>query len=340
MKQRGLFEEIDRLKELTKLGDPLMALNGKIKWESFREILESIRPANNPDNEKNAGRKPFDAVMMFKILILQRYYSLSDDQMEFQLKDRRSFERFVCEGETLYHMPDAKTIWLYRERFKELGIAEKIFALFQSQLEEAGLIGKSGKIIDASFVEVPRSRNSRDENKQIKEGNVPPDWNDAKKNQKDTEARWTKKNKQNYYGYKNHIVADKKSGIILNYKTTSAEVHDSVPMMEIIGKPRKSKEPLWGDSAYKSEEIEKILQEMEYKSKIHEKGYRNHPLTNKQKEMNKKKSKVRAKVEHVFGAMYWMGADYLRYIGKERISESVGMSNLLYNMRRYCFLER
>ena len=239
MKQRGLFDEIDRLFELTKLGDPLIVLDKKIPWETFRETLQVIRPSANPGNEKNAGRKPFDEVMMFKIMILQRFYSLSDDQMEFQLKDRRSFERFVSGGETLYHMPDAKTIWLYREKFKECGIAKKIFKLFEKQMEVSGLIGKSGKIIDASFVEVPRQRNSREENQKIKEGEIPEDWTGNKKKQKDTDARWITKNKEKYFGYKNHIVSDKKSGVILDYTTTSAEVHDSKVIEDILGEPGK-----------------------------------------------------------------------------------------------------
>ena len=98
MKQRGLFDEIERLEELTKLGDPLNILAEKIKWESFRPILKQIR-IENPENIKNAGRKPFDEVMMFRVIILQSLYGLSDDQMEFQLKDRRSFERFVSAGD-------------------------------------------------------------------------------------------------------------------------------------------------------------------------------------------------------------------------------------------------
>jgi transposase, IS5 family len=340
MRQRGLFEEIDRLRELTDLGDPLVVLNRKINWESFRKELERIRPEENPDNIKNAGRKPFDVVMMFKVLILQRYYTISDDQMEFQLKDRRSFERFVSGGDTLYHMPDAKTIWLYRERFKDAGVSKKIFKIFQKQLEKAGLIGKTGKIIDASFVEVPRQRNSRDDNKDIKDGNEPEGWSDNKKSQKDLDARWTEKHKKTHFGYKNNIVADKKSNLILDYETTSAEVHDSQTIGDIIGKPRKKNEPVWGDSAYRSEEIEKILSKKRYKSKIHEKGYRNHPLTEKQIGRNRKKSRVRAKIEHIFGMIYWMDGDYLYYIGKKRIAEAIGMINLMYNMRRYCFLVR
>lgn len=340
MKQRGLFEEIDRLRELTDLGDPLVVLNGKINWESFRSELEKIRPEENPDNKKNAGRKPFDVVMMFKVLILQRYYTISDDQMEFQIKDRRSFERFVSGGDTLYHMPDAKTIWLYRERFKDAGVSKKIFKIFQKQLEKAGLIGKTGKIIDASFVEVPRQRNSRDENKDIKDGKEPEGWSNNKKAQKDLDARWTEKNKEIHFGYKNSIVADKKSNLILDYETTSAEVHDSQTIDDIIGKPRKENEPVWGDSAYRSEEIEKILSKKRYKSKIHEKGYRNHPLTEKQIGLNREKSRVRVRIEHIFGMIYWMDGDYLYYIGKKRIAEAIGMINLIYNMRRYCFLTK
>jgi transposase, IS5 family len=340
MKQHGFFDEIDRLVELTKLGDPLITLGKKIPWESFREILQVIRPVTNPNNEKNAGRKPFDEVMMFKIMILQRFYSLSDDQMEFQLKDRRSFERFVSDGDTLYHMPDAKTIWLYREKFNECGITKKIFKLFEKQMEASGLIGKSGKIIDASFVEVPRQRNSREENQKIKEGEVPEDWAENKKEQKDTDARWTTKNKEKHFGYKNHVTSDKESGLILDYATTSAEVHDSQVIEDVLGEPRNENEPVWADSAYRSAEIEEKLTKMKYKSKVHEKGYRGKPLTDEQKELNREKSKVRVCIEHIFGMMYWMGGDYLRYIGRKRVSEAIGMINLVFNMRRFCYLTK
>ncbi len=220
MKQRGLFDEIERLEELTKLGDPLMILTEKIKWETFRPILKQIR-IENPENIKNAGRKPFDEVMMFRVIILQSLYGLSDDQMEFQLKDRRSFERFASGDDTRYQMPDAKTIWLYKERFKEHGIARKVFKKFNHQLDKANLMARSGQIVDASFIEVPRQRNSRDDNKHIKtEGTRPEGWSDNKKKQKDVDARWTEKNKQKHFGYKNHIAAERKRKFILNYEVT------------------------------------------------------------------------------------------------------------------------
>jgi IS5 family transposase len=336
MKQRGLFDEIDRLKELTKLGDPLVILTEKIDWEIFRPILKNIR-IENPDNIKNAGRKPFDEVMMFRVIILQSLYGLSDDQMEFQLKDRRSFERFVSGSNTTYYMPDAKTIWLYKERFMENGIARKAFRKFNQKLDQAKLIAKTGQIVDASFVEVLKQRNNRDENKHIKEnGTHPEEWSDNKKRQKDIDARWTEKNGQKHYGYKNHVSVDKKRKLILNYKVTSAEVHDSQPLFDIIGKARKDGEPIWGDSAYRSENIENRLARKGFSSKIHEKGYRNKALTEKQKFANTIKSKIRARGEHVFGAIHWFKGNFSRCIGIERTDFRVGMINLTYNLKRYC----
>jgi len=336
MKERGLFDEIERLAELTKLGDPLMHLNEKIDWESFRSILKQIR-TENPDNVKNAGRKPFDEVMMFRVIVLQGLYGLSDDQMEYQLKDRRSFERFVSGGGTLYKMPDAKTIWLYKERFKEHDIAKKVFKKFNQQLDKANLIAHSGQIVDASFVEVPRQRNSRDDNAHIKkEGTHPEGWSDNKNRQKDVDACWTEKNKQKHFGYKNHVSVDQKRKFILNYEVSSAEVHDSKHILGLLGKPRIKNESVWGDSAYRSEKIEEQLKKKGFISKIHEKGYRGKPLTKRQKRNNTIKSKIRARVEHVFASIYWFKGDYLRCIGIDRITQAVGFINLAYNIKRYC----
>jgi IS5 family transposase len=110
-------------------------------------------------------------------------------------------------------VPDSKTIWLFREIITEAGIIENLFERFNSLLEDKGLIGHEGKIIDASFVEVPRRRNSREENKVLKEGGLPKGWEDNqnKLEQKDMDAKWTKKNGVTYFGYKNHVKSDKKS---------------------------------------------------------------------------------------------------------------------------------
>src|SRR5208283_1881306 len=154
---KGLFDEALRLDKLTIQGDPLVVLKKNIIWEQFRPLLDAVlkKEAKGP-----GGREPFDYVMMFKILILQRYYNLSDDQMEFQILDRMTFMRFL-DLELSDKVPDSKTIWLFKETLTKAKVVEKLFEKFHDELEKQGYIGNEGKIIDASFVEVPRQRNSR-----------------------------------------------------------------------------------------------------------------------------------------------------------------------------------
>jgi len=147
---------------------------------------------------------------MFKLLILQSLYNLSDDQMEFQIIDRLSFKRFLG-FKSSDRVLDSKTIWKFRETLIEEGVIEALFFRFNQALDDQSVFAKTGQIIDASFVEVPRQRNTLEENKQIKQGQTPEAWK-AKPNklrQKDRDARWTKKNKMSFYGYKNHIKVDR-----------------------------------------------------------------------------------------------------------------------------------
>jgi len=223
--QRGFFDEQDRLEQLSRQGDPLERLNASVGWEMFRPQL---RKCFKKEPRGSGGRPPYDYVMMFKVLILQRLYNLSDEQMQYQILDRLSFQRFLGQG-LHSDVPDEKTIWLFREVLTTSGVIEKLFDRYRAHLEKKGLITNSGSIIDASFVEVPRQRNSREENMKIKEGKIPEDWkeNPAKLRQKDTDARWTKKNEETYYGYKDHVKVDTDSKLIKTYEVTDASVHDS-----------------------------------------------------------------------------------------------------------------
>ena len=207
-------------------------------------------------------------------------------------------------------------------------------------LEDKGLITREGSIVDASFVDVPRQRNSKDENDTIKNGEVPEEWKtEGKENmleQKDVNARWTKKNDETHFGYKNHVKADKDSKLIVKYEVTSAEVHDSQMLEKLVEK--KKDQALFADSAYKGEEIESCLGSR-IENQICEKGYRNKPLTDEQKVLNKKKSSVRVRVEHIFGFMTnSMKGMSIRCIGIERATFAIGMMNLVYNMSRYGYL--
>ena len=276
---------------------------------------------------------------MFKILILQKYYNLSDEQTEFQINDRTSFKQFLGLkiGDTI---PDEKTIWHFKEQLANKNLTQQLFEQFATMLMNKGVIAKEGSIVDATFVDVPRQRNSKEENADIKKGATPLEFGKKDKNgkqsklhQKDCDARWTKKNDEKHFGYKNHINADEKTKLITKYSVTDAAVYD---IREVENLVDKSDNRLHADSAYKSKEIEEYLKSIDCESFIHEKGYRDNPLTKKQKESNSKKSKIRAKVEHIFGFMTnsMNSALYMKSIGMKRIKESIGLLNLTYNLFR------
>lgn len=328
----NLYAEEFRLEKLSKQGDPLERLNKVINWEYFRTTIEKVIG----DKLVQAGPRRYDPILMFKILIIQRYYNLSDEQLEYQILDRLSFCRFL--GLSLAdRVPDEKTIWKFRETLVKKGLAKKLFEKFNALLEQHGLIAQEGKIIDASFVEAPRQRNSREENAKIKEGQTPSGWdeNPHKKRQKDVDGRWTKKNNETHYGYKNHIKVDNKHKLIDKYAITHAAVHDSQALDALL-EEKDENQNLWADSAYTGADQEKTIKSYRVNNQVHEKGYKNRPLTEEQKQSNTNKSKVRARIEHVFGFMEQsMNKLYIRSIGTNRAKGFAGLLNLTYNLFRY-----
>ncbi len=338
-KDRGLFEYQERMQTLSSIKTPLDKLNEFMNFEIFRPILnETLAPK---DQKYPGGASHYDYVFMFKILVIQKYYNLSDEQTEFRINDSLSFQRFL--GITLSDkVPDHNKIWDFRERLTKAGAINILFDKFEKLLEKKDIIGTTGVIVDASFVEVPRQRNNRDDNKKIKEGEIPEDWKDKpnKLSHKDTDARWTKKNKEKHYGYKNHAKVDSKTKIILNYSVTSANVHDSQAVESLMNKKDKGK-TFYADSAYIGPDVANILKTYKMDSKINEKGFRNNPLTKRQKLNNRKKSRIRARVEHVFGFIEnSMNGSYIRTIGIKRAETNIGLMNIVYNMMRYAFLIR
>lgn len=334
-RQPGFFDRERRAAKLSELGDPLVRLNAEIDWEAFRADLNRV---HEKVRKSNAGAKPIDVVLMFKVLVLQQLHNLSDDRIEYQIRDRFSFMRFLG-LELEDRVPDAKTVWVFRERLKELALVEVLFARFHEQLAAKGYVARAGQMIDATFVEVPRQRNSREENAQIKAGEPPVGWEEhpAKQRQKDVDARWTKKNEENHYGYKNHINADEGHKLIQDYEVTDAAVHDSQVFETLLDHTpgdEGTKRTAYADSAYRSQEREQQLAEAGIKSQICEKGTRGHPLSEQQKTSNRNKSKVRARVEHIFGAQAAMGGHWVRTIGLKRAQVKIGMLNLVYNMKR------
>ena len=277
---------------------------------------------------------------MFKAILLSELYNLSDDQVAYPLRDRLSFVRFLGLGleDTV---PDAKTVWLYREQLAQAGAVEQILADFDRYLRDQGYVAKGGQIMDASMVPVPRQHNTKDENKQIKAGEVPGDWADkpAKTRQKETDARWTKKNGKSHDGDKNPINADRRYTRVRLYDVTDASVHDSQTVDAILDDNHTAK-GVWADSAYRSASIEAKLKEKGLKSHIHRKAQRGKPLGAHEKRGNTTRSRVRVRVEHIFGSQTNdLGGTLIRSVGMLRAKARVGLKNLTDNIRRFTYLD-
>ncbi len=333
MLQSGFFDLKDRFAKLDQLGDPLKALNAVVNWSVFVPILAK---GLKKEKQSNAGRPvSFEPLLMFKVLILQSLYNLADGQTEFQIRDRFTFLRFL--GLTPEsRIPDEKTIWLFRESVKVRGLYDELFRTFAAFLETQGFEAKRGTVIDARLVEVPKQRNTRSENATIKAGLMPADWekSPAKKAQKDIEARWTQKNGKNYYGYKNHIAIDAKHKFIRAHEVSTANVHDSQCFERLLD--RKNSDPaVYADSAYRSEDHERLLARRGFKSRAHHRVWGDQPLTKRRQRENRARSRVRARVEHVFGhQVKAMRQTIVRGIGLARIRTRIVLTNLVYNMSR------
>ena len=343
-----------QLAKLSKLGDILEKINSVIDWEVFRKPLEDV--LRKADYSKG-GRPPWCVILMLKIVMLMDWYKLSYHQAEYQCNNRLDFMRFLgieCGAK----IPDENTIWDFKEAIKIHGIERTLFEIFNEKLEEYGYQLNSGSMIDASFVEVPKRRVISEtqlkepdkllENESINvtlekaDDTILVIANDDKTqnilSQTDFEARWTKKNNQTYFGYKDHTAVDKDTKFITNYAVTSAEVHDSQVFLRFISRQTNA---VWADSAYLSEEIIVALRKInpEIMINICHRAYRNKPLTDEQKAENSLIAKVRARVEHVFGRMEQLGGMVLNCIGLERAQRDIGLKNLGYNIQRFSTLK-
>jgi IS5 family transposase len=264
--QPGFFDLSDRYEALSAAGDPLERLAGVVDFEVFRGPLVA---ALRRSVRGKGGRPPFDPVLMFKILVLQALYSLSDEATEFQIKDRLSFQRFLglgLEGT----VPDATTVWLFRERLVQAKAIDRLFARFDGALKDRGYLAMGGQIIDATVVPAPKQRNTEAEKAAIKEGRVPEDWKPAKARQKDRDARWSIKYSKAkvregadpkaakpvdlaipMFGYKNHIGIDKAHGLIRTWGASAANAHDGARLPDLISKGNTGS-GVWADTAYRS----------------------------------------------------------------------------------------
>jgi IS5 family transposase len=350
----GFFDVDDRLRRLSDLGDQLEAFGSAVDFEIFRADLdEALGYRIGPQG----GRPPFDPVLMFKILVIQSANNLSDERAEFLINDRLSFMRFLGLGLS-DRVPDARTIWLFREKLTRAGAIRGLFGRFDAVLRSAGYIAMSGQIIDASLVAAPKQRNTEDEKKAIKEGRVPEHWTarPGKLRQKDRDARWTVKYSKAKerpdgskppvdiaipgFGYQNHIGIDRGFGLIRTWMVTDAAAYEGARLREGLLDQRNTAAVVWADSAYRSAANEEHLARNGFVSRIHRKKPPRKPMPKRTRRANAEKSKVRSRVEHVFAEQKSRMGLFVRTIGIARATTKIGMANLVYNLKRLVFLEK
>lgn len=349
-RQPGFFDLDYRYEQLSKFGDPLERLSDAVNFEAFRYRLDK---ALKRSDGARGGRPSYDCVVMFKVLVLQALYNLSDEQAEFMIRDRLSFMRFLGLG-LKDAVPDATTIWLFREHLTQAKAMDKLFARFDKVLFEQGYLAMSGQLMDATIVAAPRQRNSDGEKQAIKEGRVPEQWRDnpAKLRQKDRDARWTVKFSKARprddgtvqrdlaipaFGYKNHISTDRRHGLIRKWAVSSASAHDGARLAELLDDNNTASD-VWADTAYRSKKNEAHMARHGFVSRVHRKKPKGRPMPERTSKANGRKSKVRARVEHVFAAQKQRMGLFIRTIGIERAKTKIGMVNLAYNMQRLVWL--
>jgi IS5 family transposase len=230
--EAGRFDIDARMVELQALGDPLQRLDAVLDGSLFEPVLAQL-PKAQPKGP--GGRPALHPLLMFKALVMAHLDNLSDAQMEFPITDRHSFKRFLGLSSSA-GAPDEKTLWAFREQLPRHGLLAKAFAAFADALASGGLLARQGQIIEATFVEAPRQRNTRQENAPIKAGQTPADGAEqpAKARQKDGDARWTKKNDERHYGYKNHVKVDRQSQLIEAFTVTDAAGHDRDALAALV----------------------------------------------------------------------------------------------------------
>jgi IS5 family transposase len=352
--QPGFFDLDERYAALSAAGDPLERLAAVVDFELFRPELDA---ALDRSDRARGGRPPYDPVLMFRVLVLQTLYTLSDEQAEYQLTDRLSFMRFV--GLALDdRVPDATTLWLFRERLTRAGAVERLFARFDAALRDAGYLAMGGQIVDATVVQARRPRLTKDEKATVKGGGVPAGWSTAKRAQMDADGRWTVKRGRRrrppeggasqarvatviavpVFGYKNHLGIDRRHGFIRRFAVTDAAAPDGRQLDRLLD-PGNTASGVWADTAYRSAANAALLARRGLVPRFQRPKPRGRPMPPHIKRGNARRARVRVAVEHVFAAQKCRLGLIIRSVGLARATARLGLANLVTNMRRLAWFE-
>lgn len=295
-----------RRKKITRTETFLKHVLHDVKWYFVNELHSKLHPSNR-------GRAPYDTLVLFKMILLQQWYGLSDAEVEELCYDRRSYQEFLGISEDT-DIPDETTVCRFRKALQERGIGDVFFRKVQQQFRKKGIRITPGKIVDATICEVPKGR-TREDGSSTRDG----------------DASFTKKNNRTYHGYKGHVATDTKGEFITSVYTSTAKDHDSKHMDKVLD---GDEQIVFSDSAYVNKEKKKEYRKQGRIYAVIDRASRNHPLSNKQKMRNRKLSGVRCRGEHPFGELKERMEFKLRYRGIRKVDWQLKMVCAAYNLKR------
>lgn len=295
------------------LNESLDKVNNLVDWKPIEKILSNIYNSSR-------GPKSYPPLTLFKALLVQTWYDLSDYQLEEALDDRLSFRRFVGIGAS-DSVPDHSTYSVFRSQLRERHLIEEVFSEINHQLEMQGQIIRKGTIVDATLVEAAVKKPDQKEN------------GDAGKSEVDKDAEWVCKGSKRYFGYKAHMSVDANKGFILKAKFTKAKCFEGHVLEEML--PEKQ-EWVFADKAYQSKSNEQLLKNRGIKNGIMRKAALRIKLDAVQRLRNRLISKTRQKIEKTFGTLKrWYGFHKVRYRGLKRNETQMFLLCISFNLKKW-----
>ena len=322
-----LFAEAARKRKIDEAGDPLQTIAQHIDFAELAALVDGLLERGD---RRKGGRPAYPTEVMVRVLILKRLYNLSDEQMEYQLLDRMSYQRF-CLLQDAMNIPDRNTIWRVAQRIGVQG-ATALFQGVDAQLHRHGYIARGGQAIDATLVPAPRQHIGKDDKERLAQGRE-PGWSQAQRRQKDLDATHTKKHGKGYFGYKLSVSVDLKHGFIRKIATGTASEHDGHHFEEVLDEDNTGRD-VYADKAYPSRRRQEMLKVLGWRDGMQRKAGKDHPLSECQKRRNRKIAGKRAKVEHVFAGIRHMGGKFIRTIGQARADAAMTLMAACYNIKR------
>lgn len=324
---------------LDKVEHFLLQFDEVINWDKVRKYLEPL----DPQRINVAGRDSYDPLKMFKVMLVQSWYDLSDPDMEFYLRTNLLFMSF-CGFSISESKPDHSTISRWRDRLTKSGLYKTIFDGIMAEFRSMGLEVKKGKMVDATLVSSqarPRKKVFV-ETEPVGDDEMPTDGTPTFQSTEvqveesvDKDARWIKKGGKSTYGFKGHVLVDS-NGIIESLSVTPANVHDTVIFPELIeSTPLSEGDIVYADKGYHSAANKELLKQRKLEDKIMHKRKRNEPEDDAIKQRNKEISQHRYVIERTFGTLKRSyGWSKSRYLGLEKTTFYLYIRCLAYNIKR------